>query len=165
MLCLKWKKYTQLLKRLENKKRYFLDATIILEILFNQPRKEEWLDFLSQFKGKGKIGVLSNFTLGEIIRNIYYFEAKFYEEYDTELGMKTLDELITEYELAIETLDIESDKIAHEIMNYDDRVHFEDSLNIGFAKSIGCTFFCSIDSGISSTTLHKFELKKIDRND
>lgn len=85
---MKWKKYCQILKRLKSEQLYFLDATIILEILFDQPRKEEWLNFLGQFRGKRKVGILSNFVLGEIARNVYYFEEKFYERYNTELGMK-----------------------------------------------------------------------------
>ncbi|HLD59285.1 MAG TPA: hypothetical protein VI977_06690 [archaeon] len=162
---MKWKKYCQILKRQKNEQLFFLDATIILEILFNQPRKEEWLDFLGMFRGRGKTGILSNFTLGEIVRNIYYFEEKFYERYDTELGMKTLNELIEGYRIEIETIDMGADKFAHQIMEYDTRIHFEDALNIGFAKSICCMFFCSIDSGISQATLHHFGLKKIEQNE
>lgn len=75
-----------------------------------------------------------------------------------------MNELIEEYNLEIETIDISADELAHQIMEYDSRIHFEDALNIGFAKSICCMFFCSIDSGISPTTLNHFGLKKIDKN-
>ncbi|MFH1257111.1 MAG: PIN domain-containing protein [Candidatus Diapherotrites archaeon] len=157
------KTFVKILKRFGNQQRYFIDASIILEVLFDQPRKEEWFNFLTQFKGN-KIALMSNFTAGEIIKGIYFFEKKFYKEYDTKIAMQIFNELIIDYHLFIERITEKTADIAKEVIEYDSRVHFEDALNIGFAKENECTFFCSLDKGISDCTLNHFGLKKVDLN-
>lgn len=159
---MKWKKYNQLLRKLRNEQLYFIDASVVLEIIFDQPRKEEWLNFLSQFKCERRKGVLSNFTTGEIVRNIYYFESKFYKEYDTASAMKILNELIGEYKLIIWNINKETGEIARNIMDEDSRMHFEDALNVAFANQEGCVCFCTLDSEISRNTLQNFKLKRIE---
>jgi len=145
-----------------NQQVYFIDTTVFLEILLQQPKADEWLNFLGGFIGKQKAAITCCYAVGEVIRKIYDV-AMAEKEFDSEKSLLALNKLLAGNKIEIYGGDNDTYDIIGEIMESDNRCGFKDAINIAVGNQYDCVCFCTIDTNISSQTLQEFGMKKIEK--
>ncbi|MFA4855656.1 MAG: type II toxin-antitoxin system VapC family toxin [archaeon] len=146
----------------EKQTLYFIDANVFVEVLLEQPRAEECLNFLSGFIGKQRAAITCCYSIGEVIQKIYDV-AMAEKEFNPEKSLLALNKLLASNKIEIYGGDDGTYGIIGEIMDSDNRCGFKDAINIAIAHQFGCACFCTTDSNISAQTLQEFGMKKIEK--
>jgi len=149
----------KLLKRLSNKQRYFIDSSILLEIILKQNAASNCRSFLNSTKAGNKICVVSNSVLGEVVCVLLFNEMGLSNS-SIIAAFEAIFELTKDF--AFVTIDKETIEIERKIREKEgDWLQQMDLLNLASAIRHDSIAFVTLDPDFSEYTGKKFRIKII----
>ncbi len=147
------------LRKLGNKQLYFVDSSVLVEVIFKQDFAEQCRHFLNSTKSSNRLCVVSNSVMGEVLCTLLF----------NELGLDR-NSLIAAFEAILEiTEDFIFVTIDKETIEEERRIREEegdwlqqmDMLNLASAIRHKAVAFVTLDPDFSKQTGEKFEIKII----
>lgn len=155
------KTFKKFLKKLENKQLYFIDSSILVEILFKQDYADKCRSFLDSTKSGNKKAVLSNSVMGEVICTLLFKSPEFGDE-STMAAFELILELVKSCGCLFVTIDKETINVEREIRAEEgNQLQQLDLLNLATAVRHKGTAFVTLDPDFSQITGKKFGIKII----
>ena|SRR3989344_2816907 len=154
--CLQQKNIQKQQVKLYNKQPHFIDTSVIVEILLNQPHKKACLDYLHQANSGNRICITSNAAVGEILTTL--FLKKDIPSSEVTKVLEALVELMSDFFfVTVNREAIEQEREIRQILRLDDM----DLLHLATAKSWGAVEFATLDGHFDFNSEEKIGIKII----
>jgi predicted nucleic acid-binding protein len=153
----------KLSRKFERMDTTFVDANVFLDAMLDSEAKA--LKFFSGFNNNRKLAVTSTHAIGEVVRKVYAIaheeSGKDGAEYQLDKTIAAFRLLIDSANIKIENFDDKTKELVARVMGEDTRIRYKDALHVALGHQLSCKRFCTSDTGINTTTLKRFGMKRI----
>lgn len=147
------------LRKLINKQRYFIDSSVLIEIIYKQDSAENCKRFINGIKVGNKTGIVSNSAMGEVFCTLFFNEVGL-DRNSLINAFEALNELVKDF--CFVTIDKETINMERKIREEEgDWLQQMDLLNLSSAKRFKSVAFVTLDPDFSKITGEKLGIKII----